>query len=160
MLCAPWPGYCCAEDEKRTHSPVSKLAARQVELERQRSMQSVSMRVPGRESRMSSGAVNTSTNQRWGPRHAPANERSPCRWRAPRGRCRQAGGRAGPAAARGAAAGSRLGRDVIKIQPISTSASKQGYLKIREDFTITEKAPTRPSPGWKRLLALSHLRHY
>ena len=40
------------------------MAALQVELERQRSMQSVSMRVPGRESRMSSGAVNTSTNQR------------------------------------------------------------------------------------------------
>ena len=53
------PGYCWAEEEKRTHRPVSKFADRHVELARQRSMQSVSMRVPGLESRMSSGAVNT-----------------------------------------------------------------------------------------------------
>ena len=30
--------------------------------------------------------------------------------------------------------------------------------KLREVFTITEKAPL--SPGWKCLLPLSHLRHY
>ena len=33
----------------------------------------------------------------------------------------------------------------------------------QSDFTIMEKVPTHllgPSPGWKRLLALSHLRHY
>lgn len=53
------PGYCWAEEEKRTHRPVSKFADRHVELARQRSMQSVSIRVPGLESRMSSGAVNT-----------------------------------------------------------------------------------------------------
>ena len=53
------PGYCCAEEEKRTQRPVSKFADRHVELARQRSIQSVSMRVPGLESRMSSGAVNT-----------------------------------------------------------------------------------------------------
>ena len=62
MLCIQLmtlPGYCWAEEEKRTHRPVSKFADRHVELARQRSMQSVSMRVPGLESRMSSGAVNT-----------------------------------------------------------------------------------------------------
>ena len=31
--------------------------------------------------------------------------------------------------------------------------------KIHEDFTITKKAQLGPSPGLKRLLALSHLRH-
>ena len=51
------PGYSSAEDPKRTQSPVSKLADLQVEFLRQSSMQSVSMRVPGLESSMSSGAV-------------------------------------------------------------------------------------------------------
>ena len=31
----------------------------------------------------------------------------------------------------------------------------------RQSWTITEKAPSiEPSPGWKQLLPLSHLRHY
>ena len=38
----------------------------------------------------------------------------------------------------------------------STTAWNEGYPNVPEDFTITEKAPTRAS--W--LLALSHLRHY
>ena len=53
------PGYCWAEEEKRTQRPVSKLADLQVTLDRQRSIQSVNISVPGLESRISSGAVNT-----------------------------------------------------------------------------------------------------
>ena len=52
---------------------------------------------------------------------------------------------------------------VIDTQPHDRSesrASNGGKTKVREYFTITEKAPTLqgPSPGRKRLLALSHLR--
>ena len=50
------PGYSSAEEPKRTQSPVSKFADLQVAFLLQSSMQSVSMRVPGRESSMSSGA--------------------------------------------------------------------------------------------------------
>ena len=39
---------------------------------------------------------------------------------------------------------------------LSTRAANEGLTKVREDFTITEKAPTEPSPGLKCLLALSH----
>ena len=53
------PGEDWADDEKSTQSPVSKLADWQVELERQSSIQSVSMRVPGLESSISVGAVYT-----------------------------------------------------------------------------------------------------
>ena len=41
-----------------------------------------------------------------------------------------------------------------------TRASNEGYPKVCEDFTITEKAPTRAFSWLKMLLALSHLRHY
>ena len=30
---------------------------------------------------------------------------------------------------------------------LSTRAANEGLTKVREDFTITEKAPTEPSPG-------------
>ena len=42
----------------------------------------------------------------------------------------------------------------------TTRALNEGYAKGREDFTITEKAPTRALSWLKRPLALSHLRHY
>ena len=51
------PGYSSAEEPKSTQSPVSKLADLHVAFLRHSSMQSVSMRVPGLESSMSSGAV-------------------------------------------------------------------------------------------------------
>jgi len=61
------PGNSSADEENSTQSPVSKLAALQEEFALQRSMQSVSMRVPGRESSMSSGAVKTLpvTSSKW-----------------------------------------------------------------------------------------------
>ena len=45
-------------------------------------------------------------------------------------------------------------------ETLHTRASNEGYTKAREDFTITEKAPTRPFSWLKAILALSHLRHF
>ena len=39
----------------------------------------------------------------------------------------------------------------------SEDSSIQLQTKVREDFTIMKKSP---SPGWKHLLVLQHLRHY
>ena len=41
--------------------------------------------------------------------------------------------------------------------PLKTSAWNEGYPNVPEDFTITEKGPTR---AFSWLKALSHLRHY
>ena len=57
----------------------------------------------------------------------------------------------------------------LRSEPVASSssgwvhfrASNEGYPKVREDFTITEKAPTRAFSWLKaKVLVLSHLRHY
>ena len=47
------------------------------------------------------------------------------------------------------------------ITDIQDRASNEGYPKVSEDFSITEKTPTRAFSWFAlNLLALSHLRHY
>ena len=53
-------------------------------------------------------------------------------------------------------------RDVNVVQCSGGKSSKVLWVelqtKVREDFTITENSPILgPSPGWKRLVSLSHL---
>ena len=45
------------------------------------------------------------------------------------------------------------------IMLVRTRASNEGYLKVPEDFTITEKAPARAF-SWLKALAHSYLRHF